>query len=272
VPGQKRHNNHVNKEEKMKTRIGGITGIIFLIMVSCRFLSPALSANNQAKDAKAYQMAYNLILEEKWQEAANTLGEFVRSYPGSAYVDDAASHLIRIGHKLTKSGKPGYMDIVQSICRGQDDDIKLSALYALEDFEDPSVIPYLSEIVLKESDEKLVRAALDTLEDIESKDVIPVLKKVLEQPGSIKVKKAALDALEDRQDPSVLPILRDIALKGNDIQLQRAAIDVIGDFENSESLKVLKGISLPVPLFFLFISFIFSCLSLDALSFPRKQN
>ena len=74
----------------MTRKMSRIRLIIPIFLVSFYFLSPAISAADmQEKDAKAYKQAYNLILEEKWEEANNALAEFIGKHSRSAWVDDA---------------------------------------------------------------------------------------------------------------------------------------------------------------------------------------
>jgi TolA-binding protein len=88
----------------MSTKILHFLRINLIVLIFVLVLSPVLgAANMQEKDARAYQLAYNLILEEKWEEATKALNEFVRSYSGSNYVDDARYWQCYAKEKLGKS-------------------------------------------------------------------------------------------------------------------------------------------------------------------------
>jgi TolA-binding protein len=60
-------------------------GIFLLGLSSLVWSGEAL----QDKDAKAYKDAYKFVMDEDWAAAAQSLDVFVRTYPQSAYVDDA---------------------------------------------------------------------------------------------------------------------------------------------------------------------------------------
>jgi TolA-binding protein len=135
---------------------------------------PAVTENPQEKDAVAYKAAYNLILDSKWEEARKAMEdlarnfpksgwvddarywscyaleklnraqeevfrhyqEFIKIYPASQWVNEAQVNMIRIGEALARAGKPEYEAIIQGMRAGQEEDVKLTALYALQNIGD----------------------------------------------------------------------------------------------------------------------------------------
>ncbi|GAJ15802.1 unnamed protein product, partial [marine sediment metagenome] len=74
----------------MSLRMLRITIIITIFLFSiCVFLPVLSRCSIQDEDAKDYKQAYNLILEEKWEEASKTMTQFIQKYSRSTWVDDA---------------------------------------------------------------------------------------------------------------------------------------------------------------------------------------
>ena len=151
--------------------------VLILTLIVFSGVTHAAAIDDQTKDSQAYKRAYTLILEEKWAEAIKELDNFIvsftrsaymddarymkclamekmdryleevfecyrifiKSFPGSKYVNEAKSNLVRIGHALSKEGKPEYEALIQSINRDEEDEIRIAALYALEDMGDETI-------------------------------------------------------------------------------------------------------------------------------------
>src|ERR1043165_5192192 len=70
--------------------VAGPTAICtpFVMAVLCSFmLSFGSFAHAQEAASKAYEKAYNYILDEKWSDAQTALGAFIEKYPKSKLVD-----------------------------------------------------------------------------------------------------------------------------------------------------------------------------------------
>ncbi len=272
----------------MNPKNSRLTFKILIFLTSLYFLVPLLSATNvQDEDTKAYKQAYDLILEENWEEANEALAafigkysqsawvddasfwqcytmeklrhsmeevfncyqKFIKAYPESKWVDDAKSNLIRIGHQLSKSGKPEYEAVVKMMEESADMEVKLAALYALEDigdeqaleavldlydetadmrlrvkiisvledFESPKAFAKVKEIVLKDPDPYLRRRALHILIDMESKEAAEVMKQIAKTDTDPKVRKTAIYEIADTEDPAHIPFLTEVAITENRI-------------------------------------------------------
>ena len=155
----------------MKTKIFMVMTICFLIFsISNVFSAAAYFEIEQDSDAKTYQKAHNLVLDEKWDSAISTLQNFIEKYPKSKWVDDARfwkcyagekkgddlesvfecyqkfvkrhrsskwtddakSNMVRLGTKLSKMGKTEYTAIVKTMQDSENEEVSLTALYALQ--------------------------------------------------------------------------------------------------------------------------------------------
>ncbi len=134
--------------------------------------------------AKAYQQAYNIVLDEKWKDAIKALEEverqysrsdwaddarfwmcyskekigetfedvfqdykdFIKRYPRSKWVNDAKKNMILLGTKLAAEGKQRYSTIIRDMQKSDEDEIVLSALFALQRMGDEEALPALIEI------------------------------------------------------------------------------------------------------------------------------
>src|SRR5712692_9786920 len=123
---------------------------LMLVVVSCGLLIQSQS-RAQETATKAYEKAYNYILDEKWTDAQKSfadlikkyqksnlldaasywycytrdkLGEnkeqvfecyrdFIKSYPKSKWVGDAKSNMVHLAYQLDREGKPEYGEIVK---------------------------------------------------------------------------------------------------------------------------------------------------------------
>ncbi|MCK5077698.1 MAG: hypothetical protein KAR38_15050, partial [Calditrichia bacterium] len=153
----------INKDTGIRV---SILSIVFLILISFTGIT---AATNDEIDQK-YQKAYNLVLDEKWNEAEKLLNEIIKEYPGSNYTDDAKfwkcyilekrdnaledcfkcyqslikkypgskwnddakSNMLRLAQKLSKQGKKEYEAIVTSMMDDEKEEIMLAALHSLQ--------------------------------------------------------------------------------------------------------------------------------------------
>jgi tetratricopeptide (TPR) repeat protein len=170
----------------------------------------------QEKDAIAYKQAYALVLEEKWAAAKTAMDELVRQFPKSAWVDDARfwscyalgqtgrdpeavfkcyrkfvdenpgsewvdeakSNMVRLAHSLYRAGKPQYQTIIESYEDAAEDDIKLTALYALQNIGDESALKTIVSIYDKASGSRLKSQIVFMLAEMESPEAVAKLRDI----------------------------------------------------------------------------------------------
>lgn len=160
-------------------------------------LFPVMSTEDEPQDAvyQDYKAAYNLVLDQRWSEAITGLEAFSKKYPNtkytddaqfwlcysrekrgdnpeqvfeayekfiqkfssSQYVDDARSNMIRLADQLAKAGNPKYKARLEALRSSEDEDLKLQAIYALSQYDDPSTAKTLIELVQTEKNANLRR-------------------------------------------------------------------------------------------------------------------
>jgi TolA-binding protein len=68
----------------------GNLSFIIVLLLAFVFANGLNAAKKQDDGYKVYQQAYNLILDEQWNEASNAFKDMLQRYPKSAWVDDAS--------------------------------------------------------------------------------------------------------------------------------------------------------------------------------------
>ena len=89
-----------------------ISCVLLIVVLAAPFLllPPGLSAEKvQDPDTKAYQAAYNFILEQKWEAANSALEDFLWKNPKSSWVDDARYWQCFAKEKLEKSLENAFL-------------------------------------------------------------------------------------------------------------------------------------------------------------------
>ena len=151
---------------------------------------PAQESKGGDKAAGAYQQAYNLILDEKWEDAAESLGSFLENYaenpwvddarfwqcyaesklgksleeafncyrafvtnfPESKWKDDAETHMIRAADELVRQGKIEYRAFIEARKKNEDSEVALSAIMALQAMGSEQALPALLEMMQNTQD------------------------------------------------------------------------------------------------------------------------
>jgi HEAT repeat protein len=290
--------------------------VVFLIMAGSVTAFPPAVPDEQDDVAKAYKEAYKLVLAEEWQKSIAALdafikahsksryvddarfwqcyarektGEdlesvfqcynnFVETYPKSKWTDDARSNMVRIGHKLAKMGKSEYKALVQAIEKDEDEDINLTALYALQNtgdekaleltldlydktsneemrsrilyilgsYDSPRVVPKLLEIARTDPSSSIRQKAVYALQSKDTKKIRAELISLMETSRDSKVRRAVLHSLAGSGDPDVVPMLAKIARDGSDRDLARTAVYALSGIEDPAARQALQSIILEV--------------------------
>ena len=80
-------------------------------------------------------------LGQSLEKAFQCYQDFIRAYPDSEWVKDAKADMVRLSHTLAKAGKPEYETIIKSFqSGGEDEDIRMTALYALQNIGDEEAL------------------------------------------------------------------------------------------------------------------------------------
>ena len=190
--------------------------LLVLILVSLEMKASILTAMPQSRDAIAYNKAYSLVLDEKWAEAGRAMAGLIRDFPGSSWVDDASfwkcytqeklkmpretvfkgyqdfinaypssawvndakACMVRIGRELIRSGKNEYEAVIKSLGMSGDQEIRLTALYALEKIGDEDALNTILAIYDKTSNPRLQEKIIFMLQDFDSPVAFAKLKEI----------------------------------------------------------------------------------------------
>jgi outer membrane protein assembly factor BamD (BamD/ComL family) len=213
-------------------------GILAAGLIVATFI-PGHSAEAQDKDAIAYKQAYNFVLQEKWTEALKAMEDvartypksawvddarfwqcysrekldqplenvfkcyqkFTQAYPGSEWADDARSNMIRLGRALAKAGKPEYEAIIQSMRKDEEADVKLAALYALMDIGDTDALKTIINLYDNTENSKLKNQIVFMLHEFDSPEAFAKLSAIALKDPDLRVRKSAVMALGSSDNP-----------------------------------------------------------------------
>lgn len=196
----------------------------------------------QAEDYKTYQKIYNLVLDGAWSEAEEAFEIFIQEAPKSSWRDDAEfwhcytlekqnrlpeaaacyekflkqnkgskwynnaqTNLVKIASQLPQKERSKYGGLLQSLKQDANEEIALTALYALQNTDDERVRDQALNL-LKQAENANVRAgALQILFRFDYTDeIIQTLKKVAWEDPVFHVRSNAMTVLIQKtyQNPS----------------------------------------------------------------------
>ena len=244
--------------------------------------SASSATEEQDKDTFAYKQAYSLVLSEKWAEALKAmeavtadfpksswieaarywqcysrekLGQsledvfkcyqtFVNAYPQSKWADDARANLVRAGHELAKAGKIQYEAALQSLEKTDQEDVRLAALYALQDSGDPEALKTILSLYDKTGDPRLKSRIIFMLQDSDSPEAFAKLSQIALNNPDVKARKSAIMAVADSDKPEAERLLLDVVKSGKDNELRRAALLALSDKSGPNVVPMLTDIAL----------------------------
>ncbi|MEM7350616.1 MAG: HEAT repeat domain-containing protein [Acidobacteriota bacterium] len=217
--------------------LGSTLGLLCLAATSAR-------ADN-GDPARVYRQGYDLVLDEKWQEAIVVFDKLDERYPDSEWTDDAAfwrcyagqqrgtgaaesfacyddvlqhhphsewaddiqRSLVRLAGELDRDGRPEYQDKIQHYGRGEHADRTLAVLVALGDIGDERSLDVILERLDATQDEHLRARIVEILEDFDSPRALEKLQLLIRNDPAPRVRMAAIDALGDLQPQAAAPLL-----------------------------------------------------------------
>ncbi|MGZ5498567.1 MAG: HEAT repeat domain-containing protein, partial [Candidatus Aminicenantales bacterium] len=239
--------------------VGAILGLILAAGLAQAALVAAEVPAGQEKDSIAYKQAYSLVLEEKWSPAKAAMDDLVRQFPKSAWVDDARfwscysqeklgqsaevvfkcyqkfiddypesdwtddakSNMIRLAQGLAKTGKPEYETIIKTFQAEDEDDVKMTALYALQDMGDTDALKTIIGLYDKASSAKLKSQIVFMLEEMESPEALAKLRDIAMREPDEEVRRSALFAIGSRGGPEAIKTLKEILASDAPAELRR---------------------------------------------------
>jgi HEAT repeat protein len=255
-----------------------------VLMLCCVIASWCFADSGPAGDeaGKAYQKAYNLILDENWAEAIKGMEAVIRQYPNSSvaddaafyiclgreksgqsmesafecykqcierypkssYADDAKANLIRLADELAKAGKPQFRAIVRSMGNGEDIKLKILAIQALINSEEPEkTLPVVMKLYDQTSNEEDREKILYLMNDIDSPEVTVKLSEIVQKDPSVEVRKKAVYALGDRGDDVAAKELMKIVRSKNPLEIRKAALYSIANADTPEVIGFLAQVA-----------------------------
>jgi HEAT repeat protein len=230
----------------MKTRLLNFVALFAIIFCQACFGQTAVE--------KAYESAYEKILNEDWKTAEKEMAavsqkysqsefvddaafwrcyaqskmtssleksvvcyeEFIKTYPQSRWANDAKMNLVTAAKKLSSQGKREYEAIIKSYGEDDDSEMKLTALHALMNMDD----------------DKATEAILH----------------LYETSTNPRLKEQMLFILAESNDPRAQQKLIDIVKNDPDPRLRQKAIFWVGDHaETEETVKLIYDIVLNDP-------------------------
>lgn len=246
-------------------------------------LVPSQDTPNPQESAaqKAYQKAYNLVLDKKWTDAQKELDGFVNKYPNSSFTiaarywkcysseklgdpaeevfkkyqkfldkysdskwaDDARTSMIRVGSELAKQGKTEYSAIVQSMQQGDDEDVKLTALYALQNSPGENTLPIIMDLYDKSKSEKLRGKIVYVLGSFDSPLVVPKLADIAVKDPNMMVRKNAVYALGNTKKSEAAAALKQIVKSQTDADIRTTALYSLANLDDADLIPFLVEIA-----------------------------
>ena len=179
---------------------------------------------------KKYQKAYNLVLDEKWEQAIKEFQslldkyprsawaddaqywacfalekleasledaflcyqEFIKDYPNSEWRDEAKSEMIQIAKKLEKQGQKDYVLRIESMQESEDEEVVFAALMALMTSGDVKAQNAVIEFFDTSKNDKLRKKALYVLGTMESEKATEKLMEIAKKDKNIELRKDAI--------------------------------------------------------------------------------
>jgi len=257
----------------------------FVVLTGLILGSPAAvrrgpsASDIQSDDAKAFQLAYNFVLAEKWSEAEKSLSDFLKNYPesrwsddarywqcyllekkgatqeaafkcyksfvddnpSSEWADDARANLVRIGRALADAGRAEYAALIESLREDEDEEVALAALSALADRGDVSARSSIISLYDQSSSGRVRAEIARLLAEDESAQALSKLKDIILKETDEEIRREAVEALGERRDSA--EFLRQLAASPRDPETQKAAIRVLADLNDPQAIPIIKKLA-----------------------------
>jgi len=213
-------------------------------------VEPKLAAGTKKEITEAYQVAYSLILEEKWKEARQALEEFLRQYAKTRYTDDARFWLCYAMEKLSLPDEEvfeAYQLFIQEFPRSKwEDDAKGNLisigrrLVGSGRKEKAQYGPILEDLQ-QDADLEVAMEALYGLRRKGDKSSLQTVIRLYDPESDARLRKRIVHTLSHFDDPEALDKLAQIAHEDPDPGVRESAIEAIGR-NSQEGYRVLVKI------------------------------
>ncbi len=219
-------------------------------------------ARAQDEAAEAYQRAYEMVLDEAWNDASAALNDFLDAYSRSAWVDDAEfwrcyvheksgrseedafacyqdfvddysgskwsddarANMVQLARSLARDGKREYMTIIESMQAAGDEEVKLAALDALWQMGDENALDAVLDLYSSSGSEKFRKKIVFALSQFETPRAAEKLKEIALQDPNPKIRKEAIFWIGQQGGTDVIPLLEEIAQQDDSEEVQKSIV------------------------------------------------
>nr|MBX2821129.1 HEAT repeat domain-containing protein [Rhodothermaceae bacterium] len=178
------------------------------------------------------------------EEAYECYSGFPKMFSRSAWVDDTKSGMIRVAQILAKDGTPEYAIAVESMQQSDDEEVALSALYALQNIGDEKALRTIVGLYERSSSERLRGKIVYILGNFDSPEVVPLLSDIAMSDAPTRIRKNAVNALGNRDEQVARDVLKKVVTSNGDVEVQKAALYSLGNSETADILVFLREVAL----------------------------
>ncbi|MBD3383332.1 outer membrane protein assembly factor BamD [candidate division KSB1 bacterium] len=242
----------------------------------------ALPIQADDKAAQAYKKAYNLILDQEWQQAEALMSEiietypqsqwvddsrfwkcyadektgdsperafecyqkFIQTHPKSKWVDDAKSSMIRLGEQLAKMGKPEYASLVESMKEQENQELVIQAIYALQGRNDDRAYEIISNLYRKSDDPELRKKIVFLLGTFNSEKAGEKLVEIAKEDDDPQVRAQALLKLGlNDHAKEMVGLFKTIIQKDPERQVRKNAMMALTQIDDPKATEALVDIA-----------------------------
>ena len=203
-------------------------------------------ASTSTKDA--YQVAYSLILDEKWREAGDALRTFIQSNTKNRYTDDAtfwfAYSLEKLEGANEKVFDAYYAFVLLYPSSSWEDDakanlIRLGSVLVKTDRKNRSKYEPIMTALRKDDDIKVAISALYGLSRIGDESSLKVIIGIYDETANKELRKNVVTTLARFDGELVVDKLAEIAMKDPDRDVRSAALQALARSDQSKAALVL---------------------------------
>jgi HEAT repeat protein len=258
-------------------------------LVICTFIGFALSVGavslaaqeswESDEAAEAYQQAYNLILDEQWEEAASRLASFlekfqghawadgarfwqcycraqlgesleevfscyqrfIAEYPESKWKDDAETHMIAAARELARAGVAEYWSFLEAKNVDADREVALSAIMALQTMGNEQALPALMNLLENNPDAAAREQIAFLLSRFESPEAKSLLIGLVLADPSSKIRGKALFWLAqgDAVTADDIQVIEQIVKDDADSKVRESGVFALSQVEGRRGAEAL---------------------------------
>ncbi|NUP97405.1 MAG: HEAT repeat domain-containing protein, partial [Planctomycetaceae bacterium] len=156
-------------------------------------------AQSKYVDDAQFWMCYS---REKRGDDAETVftayKDFIAKYPRSEYVDDAKANMIKLATTLAGAGKTKYRAEVAAMQSSDDEELRLQALYALSQHDDPATVQTLTSLLESETNAKIRQKIVHVFGNLSDASAGETLSRLATSDPDAGVRKSAVYAIGNR--------------------------------------------------------------------------